>query len=261
MSHNDRLFAVASLIATLTFLRGGEFTTNTQSTREVLRGRDVRVSELAGRRNVTTSIPKPKNAWWLESVDARCFDTGGSGEFSPVLWLLHYREYSSVSLLPDEAAFRTDDGVTITRDWMVTKTCWLFTEAGIVMIGEDGKAIKIKASSWRAGGARSATKAGLAGPLIMALGRWRSIAWGAYVAYSVRDLECAAQQMWSVSGVAAPSAGAEVTAPEAALLVGVPPRYQDDAIDLPRLKVRVRTVAHRRAGRKPPVVSVSRQCG
>jgi hypothetical protein len=251
MSHDDVMFAAASLIATCTFLRGGEFTTSSKSTREILLGRDVQITAFNGKRTVTTCIPKPKNAWWVKSVEARCFDTGEAGDFSPVRWLEHYRAYSSVTLADDTAAFQTAAGDTLTRDWMVSRSGELFVSAGIFMLNEDGTATPIKASSWRAGGARSATLARLSGPMIMALGRWRSIAWGAYVAYSMGDLESAAQQMWSV---------ADAAAPEASRRVGVVPhRFQDDALDVEHLQV---LVAHRRAGHfnSQLLASVSRQC-
>ena len=212
--------------------------------------RDVNVVTFNGCRNVTTVIPRPKNAWWCASVEARCFDSGEAGDFSPVRWLEYYRHHSVVVLEDNEAAFQTATGAALTRDFMVNRSSELFVLAGIFLIAEDGSRSPIKASSWRAGGAMSATKAGLAGPLIMALGRWRSIAWGAYVAYSVKDLESAAQQMWSVS-CAAP--------PETSLVVGVP-RFEDDPLDVDRLR---NIIAHRRAGPNAlqGSVSVSRQCG
>ena len=83
----------------------------------------------------------------------------------------------------------------------------------------------------------------------------KSIAWGAYVAYSVKDLERAAQQMWSVSDAAAP---------EASLQVGVvPTSFQDDAIDYAALQAQVSdraSVSHRRAGRPLVQASSYRQC-
>ncbi len=224
MAHDDIVFACASLIATCAFLRGGEFTTHTKASRSILLGRDVRVCDRLGPKAVAVSIPKPKNAWWLQSVDA------------------------------DEPAFQTAEGKAVTRDFMVHRTCALLDLAGIFDVDDAGERIKVKASSWRAGGARSATNAGLPGPLIMALGRWRSIAWGAYVAYSVSDLESAAQQMWRVSGAAAP---------EASLRVGVPVPFQDDDIDIVSLRgqIELRSISHRRAGPAPARVSASRQCG
>ncbi len=129
MSHDDRMFACASLIATCTFLRGGEFTTNTQSSREVLLTRDVNIVTFNGRRNVTTSIPRPKNAWWCASVDARCFNPGEAGMFSPVLWLEFYRDYSTVVLADNEAAFQTAEGAALSRDFMVQRSNELFARA------------------------------------------------------------------------------------------------------------------------------------
>ena len=187
----------------------------------------------------------------MASVKARCFDSADAGIFSPVVWLDFYRQHSAVALCDNEAAFQTADGSTLTRDWMVDTTNRLCSLAGIFLLAEDGTATPVKASSWRAGGARSATLAGLSGPMIMALGRWRSIAWGAYVAYALSDLESAAQQMWRIS---------DAVPPEASLRVGVvPPRYQDDVLDIGHLQG---LVAHRRAGSPIAIAaSVSRQCG
>jgi hypothetical protein len=257
------LFACASLIATCTFLRGGEFTTHAGATREVLRGQDVRIAIFNGKETVVTAIPRPKNAWWSPFVEARCFESGEAGPFSPVAWLKHYRARSEVNLTSEGPAFRMADGLTLTRDFMVEKTAVLLQMAGIFMLAEDGRSLPVKASSWRAGGARSATLAKFSGPMIMALGRWRSIAWGAYVAFSLSDLESAAQQMWEVS---------ETATTEAALLGGVVPhRFQDDAFDEEALRLEfanrdtgssVRLSSHRSAGgssaQRP---STSRQCG
>ncbi len=106
------LDACASLIATSAFLRGGKFLTYPGSARSVLLGRAVRVhTNERGAVSVVVSIPTPKNAWWLESVDAHCFtpDPGhtslASGLlmfFGPAHWLRKYRaawpQSSSASL-------------------------------------------------------------------------------------------------------------------------------------------------------------------
>ena len=79
---------------------------------------------------------------------------------------------------------------------MVSRTATLLDRAQYFGVDGAGQRTVIKASSWRAGGVRSATDAGIAGPVIMALGRWRSLAWAAYALYDVKDLQHAASRMW-----------------------------------------------------------------
>jgi hypothetical protein len=147
MLHDDIMFASASLIATCTFLRGGEFTTSTKSTRDVLLGGDVRISSFNGRRTVTTNIPRPKNAWWIAKVEARCFDSGEAGIFSPVRWLENYRAHAACPLADDAAAFQTCDGEALSRDWMVSRTQSLLQLAGIFMLAEDGSSFEFPCQS------------------------------------------------------------------------------------------------------------------
>jgi hypothetical protein len=228
MSHDDRLFACASLIATSAFLRGGEFCTYPGSARSVLLGKAVRIhnSPVTGNISVVVAVPTPKNAWWLESVDAHCFTPAGdttTAYFGPALWLRMYRKLSVVDLGELDPAFRTQDGATLSRDWMVRRTAELIARAGLQQLGPSGERIVVKASSWRSGGAMSATMAGLPGPLIMAFGRWRSIAWASYVAFSTKDLEQAAQKMWDASNMRPSDLRPEVLA----LQVGVPPPFHE----------------------------------
>ena len=263
MAHNDIMFAAASLIATCAFLRGGEFTTHTGSSREILCGGAVRITTFGASQTVTVSIPRPKNYWWLQQVDAHCFDSREAGIFSPVQWLQHYRRHSSVPLSDAGAAFQTCSGAPLTRDFMVNKSHALFDAVGLVGLGSDGKPMRIKASSWRSGGAMSAVQAGVSDPLIMSLGRWRSIAWTAYTHFNLEDLEIAARHMWLSSSSTSP--------PVASPAVGVPAPFHDAPLDVEALRV---NVANRRCGGAaasptpsaqefvfPRAGSVSRQCG
>ena len=54
----------------------------------------------------------------------------------------------------------------------------------------------VKAASCRAGGVRSAMDAGISQPLIMAMGRWRSLAWDNYVLHNASDLQSSMEAMW-----------------------------------------------------------------
>ncbi len=163
MSHDDRLFTCASLIGTSAFLRGGEFLTYSGSARAVLLGRAVRVhTNERGAVSVVVSIPTPKNAWWLDSVDANCFTpTAGHGPslalgllmfFGPAHWLRKYRGLSTVELSELDPAFRMADGATLSRNWMVKRTAGLIARAGLQVLGPSGEPIVVKASSWRSGG-------------------------------------------------------------------------------------------------------------
>ena len=196
MSHDDRLFACASLVATMAFLRGGEFLFSPKSARPVLLGKDVSLRLVNGVSTVVVAIPSPKNAWWESHLDAYCFPIEGRGEFCPRHRLEVYRRCSTIPLGELEPAFRMADGSPLSRDWMVSRTAALAGLAGLYGIDGLGQRTKVKASSWRAGGVRSATDAGLAGPVIMALGRWKSLAWAAYALYDIRDLRSAATSMW-----------------------------------------------------------------
>jgi hypothetical protein len=262
MAHDDIMFTAASLIATCSFLRGGEFTTHPAASREILTGAAVRVSTFGGRETVTVAIPRPKNFWWLAEVEAHCFDSREADVFSPVKWLQHYRQFSSVPLTDAGAAFQTHSGAVLSRDFMVQKSHALFEAIGLVGVGPDGKPMSIKASSWRSGGAMSAVHAGVSDPLIMALGRWRSIAWSAYTHFNLGDLEVAARHMWRSSSTS-PS--------DAVLQVGVPAPFHDTPLDVTALR---RNVANRSCGGAavtpaqnsqefvfPRTGSVSRQCG
>ena len=179
-------------------------------------------------------VPFTKTAWWLDAVRAYCFDTCEAELFSPVRWLEYYREHSAVRLCADSAAFQTCDGKALTHDFMVARTTGLCNLAGLSELGPDGRPVPVKAASWRAGGAMSAVRAGLADPLIMALGRWRSIAWKAYTRFNIEDLEDAARKMWRISDADTPA-----DSPEFSMRVAVPSRFQDDPLDVPALNARV----------------------
>ena len=65
------------------------------------------------------------------------------------------------------------------------------------MAGRGRSSSPVKAASWRAGGVRSALDASVSGPVIMALGRWRSNAWESYLMQTTSDLKGAQLAMWS----------------------------------------------------------------
>jgi hypothetical protein len=196
MSHDDNLFACATLIATMAFLRGGEFLWSTKSTRPMLRGAHLIVRMVMGAPIVVVLVQVPKNCWWEEHLEALCFPLAGRGEFCPLRRLAAYRSNSVVELDAGQPAFRLANGKPLSRDWMVNRTASLLQAADMNKIDSLGQPVDVRASSWRAGGVRSATDANLAEPIIMALGRWKSAAWSSYVLYGVDDLKKAAASMW-----------------------------------------------------------------
>ena len=92
---------------------------------------------------------------------------------------------------------------------MMRRTEELLAQAKILILDDYGKSTKLKAS-WRAGGVRSAVKAGVSELLIMEIGRWRSSAWRHYLFHSPWDLQGACLQMWNASARVELKEGARV---------------------------------------------------
>lgn len=197
MSHDDRLFAVASIIGVAGFLRGGEFLTQPRSSREVLSGANVAIELVNGAPVVVVYVPRPKNQWWESAVRVPCFSADPDGLMDPCRLLRDYRRLSPVRLRNADAALRKSNGATLDRDFMVKMTARLTAQAGITVLGPNGQAAPVKASSWRAGAVRSAIDGNVSDAMIMAMGRWRSIAWERYLLHSVTSLQNASRAMWS----------------------------------------------------------------
>ena len=125
MTHDDRLFVTASVIAATGFLRGGEFLSSPRSSRPVLRGEQVSLSFDGGKAAVTVSIAAPKARWWLKSEQAVCFSIPDHPCIDPVRWLQSYRSMSDVPLDEDGPAFVRSNGDTLSRNWMVAKSASL----------------------------------------------------------------------------------------------------------------------------------------
>lgn len=205
MSHDDRLFATASMVGTSGMLRAGEFTTSVRSSRSVLKMWSVDVRTVGGAPTLVVAVPQPKARWWLSEVDVPCIGGGDAdGPFNPVrLWEALVEGSPAVAratvvghglyVLP---AFHFADGAALTRDWLVKRTATLCKQAGVSMVDGAGKQLPVKAASWRAGGVRSAQDAGLGDSLIMYLGRWSSGAFKSYMCHSPVDVRGAARKMW-----------------------------------------------------------------
>jgi hypothetical protein len=195
MEEDDRVFAVATVIAVAGFLRGGEFLAS--PTRALLPYAGVKVVQHAGQWALEVEVPQPKAMFWLESQTVLCFAT--DDDFCPLrLWeayvALAPRKFSAKS-----AAFRTANGRPLARAFMVGRTADLVGQLGVSFQDAKGAKMAIKASSWRAGAVRSALDAGVPEPYIMAMGRWKSQAWINYVVDRGLDLRQTAHAMWAPS--------------------------------------------------------------
>ena len=210
MTHDDRLFVTASVIAVSAFLRGGEFLAYSGNQRRGLLQRDVIVVESEFAKSVEVSIACPKNMWWLKSAKALCaIPTEGSAlPILPWVMLVLYREFArsaGVTLFDNGPAFVMQNGSPLNRDWMVAKSEALLKAAKISFVDQSGRVAPVKAASWRAGGVRSALDANVPVPVIMELGRWRSMAWERYALITTRDKASAMASMWSSTPHVLPS--------------------------------------------------------
>ena len=163
MSHDDRLFVTASILATLGFLRGGEFLSSPSSARPILRADQVVIGSEGGKSFVEVRIACPKARWWIQSESATCFATPDHPSTDPIHWLRAYRSLAPVHPTTGNAAFFRSSGETLSRNWMVSRTHDLLSRAGISIRDSLGNPVKVLASSWRAGGVQSARDAGLWG--------------------------------------------------------------------------------------------------
>ena len=200
MAHNDRVFVAASMLGVCGFLRGGEFLAYPGSGRPLLRQCDVRVDVAEG--SVKVRVVQPKNMWWIESADVLCFNPpAGVLKYDLVTAILLYRLMAagqgSPVLTDDGPAFVMANGKALSREFMISRTSQLLLAAKIQVLNQEGVAAPVKAASWRAGGVRSALDARVPVPIIMALGRWRSIAWESYLMQTTADLKGAQLAMWS----------------------------------------------------------------
>ena len=199
MSPDDRVFTTASVIGVSGFLRGGEFLVSPGSDRPTLRMRDVQVKSIGSSFAVVIEVPQPKAKFWVEAQSVSCHQMvdGRDDAMCPVrLW------EGYVKLLPhakNEAgpAFITASGKPLSRAFMVGRMESLIQKANIALVDAAGRAMSVRASSWRAGGVRSALDARVPTPIIMAAGRWRSTAWMKYFVEYGYDLRRAAENIWA----------------------------------------------------------------
>jgi hypothetical protein len=131
MSHEHRMYAVASVLAVMGFLRGGEFLFDTKrkaTARPVLRFSNISIKALKGSRAVVMDIPQPKEAWWLTTVSVPCFELPDPNDpFSPTsLWEGYIARSPhvkrGVAASPTLPAFHMANGSPLTRTWMIALT-------------------------------------------------------------------------------------------------------------------------------------------
>ena len=204
MSHEDRLFACASILAVMAFLRGGEFMSSPGSVRPILRLRNVAMESVKGSLSTILNIPQPKARFWLTDVRVPCFHTENMGPFSPVaLWSALTRGSPAIerchqgTMAKDNLpAFHFRDGTPLSKIWMLNRTRALCKTAGVSITTVDGTVLSMRAASYRAGGVRSAVDAGLSESMVMSLGHWKSNAWRFYLLHTAMDVQGASRSMW-----------------------------------------------------------------
>jgi hypothetical protein len=207
LSMSDLLFAAASVIAVLGFLRGGEFLHKSNQTRPILKFSDVSLRTVRNVEALVVGIPQAKATWWLTHALVPVFPTCEGDPFCPVrLWkkLISRSAYVSATGVPSSPslpAFHDASGAPLGHGAMVSHTLLLLGKAGFCLVDDSGQPTTVKASSWRAGGVRSAVDAGLPEQMIMDLGRWKSSAWASYLLHTHGDLREASASMWSAAGV------------------------------------------------------------
>ena len=196
MAFNDIVYLAAAVIATLGFLRGGEFLTSPRSDRPVLLARQV----VDGCDDcITVHISHPKATWWKEVEEVRCFSPDDMGFLAPQKLLRVMRRRAPFVQTGATPAFRLADGSTLSKAFMLNKTNSLLEACGVEFTDCRGQLVKARSSSFRSGGVESARAAKISDPVIMALGRWSSSAWMAYSVASLSDMRSAARLMWSTA--------------------------------------------------------------
>ena len=190
MSHDDRLFILASLLGTLGFLRGGEFLASA-SGRPTLKGEDLQLIEEGGVETLLLSIHAPKARPWIGSALVRYYHDYQQTFLDPLQWYKEYCILSPVDVMGTGPALRLASGQVLGKAYMVNKTHDLLTAIGATFVDVDGNPVMTRASSWRSGGVQMACQAKLGADAIRACGRWSSSAWLNYRYVQVADMRSA----------------------------------------------------------------------
>ena len=197
MAYDDLLFATASVIAVLGFLRGGEFTYRKNQSRPILRKQDITRKELNGSTALIVNIIQAKSTWWEHDSLVPVFGDHPDSPFHPVtLYDALCARDPGASL--SSPAFHFMNGKPLSRDFMLRKTVTMLQLARIQMIDAHGNVMPIKLASWRAGAVRSSiAENGKA--VVKMQGRWSSEAWEHYYMDNSRDLGAASARMWQAA--------------------------------------------------------------
>ena len=180
LQFDDLLWLAASVIGTSAFLRGGEFLASPASDRAILPLSALSYRTINDERVLIVAPPQPKTRMDLSEVSIPCFAPLSAGPLLPATLFEALCKRSPIvgSGLPERVpAFHHVDGTPLSKDFMVRHTLSLLVKAKIDGLCPSGEPTQILASSWRAGGVRSAYDAHIPESVIMELGRWRSSAW------------------------------------------------------------------------------------
>lgn len=201
MCHDDRVFAAASVVAVLGFLRGGEFLFSKGSDRPVLTVSDIVLQHKHGVDMIVVSVRAPKARWWLETESVVCLAPSSAPLLDPVWLVRGMRNLAPVSSGPLDPAFPREDGLPVSKQWMLQKTRRLLELAGICFPDHLGARVDVGAASWRAGGACTAKRAGVSDATICHMGRWASNSFLKYTtAVELSELRDAVDQMGRPQG-------------------------------------------------------------
>ena len=193
LSFDDLLWATASSIAFFAALRGGEFFTQPKSDRPLLTGSAVSIHESPQGPYVLINVPSPKTRKDLISIPAMAASPSATFDafpLDPVVLLRAYRARASrlsIDVTGSNAAFRTLSTKPIDRLFMVGRAEALRKISKQLIIGTDGKPIKVSAASWRAGFVMSSRHADVLPSTVRSNGRWTSV--GGPIPYMVDTLE------------------------------------------------------------------------
>jgi hypothetical protein len=205
--HDKNLFRVVTQVASLALLRGGEFCSSPKSQRKILRGCDVLVkgaltfdahgyvatAEKSGSK-VVVRVSKPKQKWWIDFVNRVAYDPDNSETICPTRALLKYRRQATMRLGPEDPAFKTANGKTMTLKWLTQLTKRLCDASGVVLLDAAGEPVTVLASSWRAGGVWDHKQAGNTDDVVKAAGGWSSDAHRCYTFVRAMNLKAASSR-------------------------------------------------------------------
>ena len=122
MSHDDRLWLLASVMGCLGMLRGGEFLKSAKQSRAILMAKDLSLKAISRTRvALVVEISKPKARWWVMHAPVTIVSAPGTP-----LDIAHlFRQYKTLS--PhwrggNHPALVTFNGKVLPKNWMFAST-------------------------------------------------------------------------------------------------------------------------------------------